>query len=158
MLVPTTQTPSTHTCYAPGMEGGRGQSSSFSLWIKKLWYIYTMEHDSAIKRNKFESVLVRWMNWEPVPEWNKSKREKQISYINTYIQNVEKWSWWTYLQGQEWCRHREETYGYSRGRRGWDEWREWHGNIYITIWKPGVLQPMGSQRVGHDWADWCKNT
>ena len=33
-------------------------------WIKKLWYIYTMEYYSAIKRNTFESVL-RWMNLEP---------------------------------------------------------------------------------------------
>ena len=31
-------------------------------WIKKLWYIYTMEYYSAIKRNAFESVLMRWMN------------------------------------------------------------------------------------------------
>ena len=28
-------------------------------WIRKLWYIYTMEHYSAIKRNAFESVLMR---------------------------------------------------------------------------------------------------
>ena len=33
-------------------------------WIKKLWYIYTMEYYSAIKRNGFESVLVRWMDLE----------------------------------------------------------------------------------------------
>ena len=33
-------------------------------WIKKLWYIYTMEYYSAIKRNTFESVLMRWMNLE----------------------------------------------------------------------------------------------
>ena len=31
-------------------------------WIKKLWYIYTMEYYPAIKRNAFESVLMRWMN------------------------------------------------------------------------------------------------
>ena len=31
-------------------------------WIKKLWYIYTTEYYSAIKRNTFESVLMRWMN------------------------------------------------------------------------------------------------
>ena len=31
-------------------------------WIKKLWYIYTMEYHSSIKRNAFKSVLIRWMN------------------------------------------------------------------------------------------------
>ena len=36
--------------------------------IKKLWYIYTMEYYSAIKRNAFESVLMRWMNIEPIAE------------------------------------------------------------------------------------------
>ena len=35
-------------------------------WIKKLWEIYTMEYHSAIKRNTFESVVMRWMNLEPV--------------------------------------------------------------------------------------------
>ena len=35
-------------------------------WIKKVRYIYTMEYYSAIKRNVFESVLVRWMNLEPI--------------------------------------------------------------------------------------------
>ena len=35
---------------------------SANEWIKKLWYIYTMEYYSAIKRNAFESVLMRWMN------------------------------------------------------------------------------------------------
>ena len=35
-------------------------------WIKELWEIYTMEYYSAIKRKPFESVLMRWMNLEPV--------------------------------------------------------------------------------------------
>ena len=30
-------------------------------WIRKLWYIYTIEYYSAIKKNTFESVLMRWM-------------------------------------------------------------------------------------------------
>ena len=34
--------------------------------MKKLWFIYTMEYYSAIKRNELESVLVRWMNLETV--------------------------------------------------------------------------------------------
>ena len=35
-------------------------------WIKKLWYIYTMKYYSAIKRNTFELVPIRWMNLEPI--------------------------------------------------------------------------------------------
>ena len=35
-------------------------------WIKKMWYIYTVEYYSAIKKNEFESVLVRQMNLESV--------------------------------------------------------------------------------------------
>ena len=35
-------------------------------WIKKLWYIYTMGYYWAIKRNAFESVLMRWMNPESI--------------------------------------------------------------------------------------------
>ena len=34
--------------------------------IRKLWYIYTMEYYTAIKRNTFESVLMRWMKLEPI--------------------------------------------------------------------------------------------
>lgn len=41
-----------------------------------MWYIYTKEYSSAIKRNEFESVLVRWMNLEPVIQRNKSERDK----------------------------------------------------------------------------------
>ena len=35
-------------------------------WIRKLWYIYTTEYYSAIKRNACESVLKRWTNLEPI--------------------------------------------------------------------------------------------
>ena len=37
-------------------------------WIRKLWYIYTMEYYSAIIKNAFESVLMRWMKLEPIIE------------------------------------------------------------------------------------------
>ena len=51
-------------------------------------YIYTMEYYSAIKKNTFESVLVRWMNLEPVIQSEVSEKEKnKLSYINTYIWN-----------------------------------------------------------------------
>ena len=35
-------------------------------WIKRLWYLYTMGYYLAIKSNTFESVLIRWMNLEPI--------------------------------------------------------------------------------------------
>ena len=37
-------------------------------WIRKLWYIYTMEYYSAIEKNTFESVLMKWMKLEPITE------------------------------------------------------------------------------------------
>ena len=45
-------------------------------WIKKLWYTYTMEYYSAIKRNAFESVLMRWMNLESIIQSEVSQKEK----------------------------------------------------------------------------------
>ena len=44
--------------------------------IRKLWYIYTMEYYSAIKKNTFESVLMRWMKLEPVIQSEVSQKEK----------------------------------------------------------------------------------
>ena len=60
-------------------------------WIKKLWYIYTMEYYSAIKTNAFESVLMRWMNLEPIIQSEVSQKEKEKkSYSNADIWNLEK--------------------------------------------------------------------
>ena len=44
-------------------------------WIKKLWYIYTMEYCSAIKRNAFKSVSVRWTKLEPIIQSEVSQKE-----------------------------------------------------------------------------------
>ena len=61
-------------------------------WIKKLRYIYTMEYYSVIKRNASESVLMKWMNLEPIIYSEaKLERGKQILYINTCIWNLERW-------------------------------------------------------------------
>ena len=54
---------------------------------------------SAIKRNTFESVLMRWMNLEPILQWSESERERYVSYSNIYIWNLERWYWRLYLQG-----------------------------------------------------------
>ena len=50
--------------------------SSADNWIRKLWYIYTMEYYSAIKKNAFESVLMRWRKLEPIIPSKVSQKEK----------------------------------------------------------------------------------
>ena len=57
-------------------------------WIKKLWYIYTMEYYSAIKWKAFESVLVRWMNLEPIIQSEVCQKEKDKYRILTYIHRI----------------------------------------------------------------------
>ena len=57
-------------------------------WLKKLGYIYTMEYYSAIKRNTFESVIMRWMNLEPIIQSEVSQKEKEKHCILTHIYRV----------------------------------------------------------------------
>ena len=53
--------------------------------IKKLWYIYTMKYYSAIKRKAFKSVLMRWMNLEPIIQSEVSQKEKDKYCILMHI-------------------------------------------------------------------------
>ena len=57
-------------------------------WIKKLWYIYTMEYYSAIKRNTSESVLMRWMYLEPIIQSEVSQKEKDKYHILMHIYGI----------------------------------------------------------------------
>ena len=49
-------------------------------WIKKLWCIYMLEYYSAIKRNTYKSVLMRWTNLEPIIQSEMSQRKTNIIY------------------------------------------------------------------------------
>ena len=57
-------------------------------WIKKLWYINTMEYYSAIKRYAIESVLMRWMNLEHIIQSEVSQKEKEKYCILTHIYGI----------------------------------------------------------------------
>ena len=59
-------------------------------WIRKLWYIYTMEYYSAIKKNTFESVLMRWMKLELIIRSEVSQKEKHQYRILTHIYGIQK--------------------------------------------------------------------
>ena len=57
-------------------------------WIKKLWNICAMEYYSAIKRNAFESVLIRWMNLESIIQSEVSQKDKDKYCILMHIYGI----------------------------------------------------------------------
>ena len=72
----------------------RSQTSSVLFFIflisksMKLWYIYTMEYYSAVKKNSFESVLMRWMKLEPIIQSEVSHKDKDQYSILTNIYGI----------------------------------------------------------------------
>ena len=63
---------------------------STGKWIKKLWYIYTMEYYSVLKKNAFESVLMRWMNLKPIIQSEVSQKEKNKYHILKHTYRIQK--------------------------------------------------------------------
>ena len=57
-------------------------------WIRKTWYIYTMEYYSAIKKNSFESVLMRWMKLEPIIQSEVTQKDKEHYSIPMHIYEI----------------------------------------------------------------------
>ena len=57
-------------------------------WIRKLWYIYAMEYYSAIKKNTFESLLMRWLKLEPILQSEVSQKEKHQYGILMHIYRI----------------------------------------------------------------------
>ena len=64
--------------------------TSVDEWIRKLLYLYTMEYYSAIKKNAFESVLMRWMKLynEPIIQSKVSQKEKHQYSILMHIYGI----------------------------------------------------------------------
>ena len=59
-------------------------------WIKKMWYIYTMEYYSAIKRNEIGSFVEMWMDLESVIQSEVSQKEKNRHCILMHICGIQK--------------------------------------------------------------------
>ena len=74
-----------HPWNFPGKSTGVG---CYFLLRKKLWYIYTMEYYSAIKRNTLESVLMRWMNLKPIIQSEVNQKEKDKYQILMHIYGI----------------------------------------------------------------------
>ena len=57
-------------------------------WIEKMWYIYTIEYYSAIKRNEIELFVVRWMDLQTVIPREVSQKEKNKYCMLTHIYEI----------------------------------------------------------------------
>ena len=102
---------------------------SAEKWIRRQWYIYTMEYYSAIKKNIFESVLMRWMKLEPIIQSEvsqKEKKEKQQHSILTHIYMEFRKMVTITLYSRKQKKHRciEQSFRLCGKRRGWDDLRE----------------------------------
>ena len=77
-------------------------------WIKKMWYIYTVDYDSAIKKQKCHLQQHGW-NWRLI--LIKSEKERQIPYGITYI--------WNLIYGTNEPMYRKETNSWTWRRDFW---------------------------------------
>ena len=102
-------------------------------WIRKLWYIYTMEYYSSIKKNSFESVLMRWTKLEPIIHSEVSQKDKDHDSILTHIYMELRKMVTITLYAKQKKRHRctEQTFGLCGRRRGWDVSREQYHVCYL---------------------------
>ena len=89
-------------------------------WIKKLQYIHTMEYYSATKRKIYESVLMRWMNLEPIIQIEVSQKEKDKYPILTHIYGIQKDGTKEFIcrAAMEEQTQRTDSWTWGEGRRG----------------------------------------
>ena len=100
-----------------------------------MWYIYTMEYYSAIKKNEIMPFAVAWMDLESVILNEVRQRRKNIIWCPLYVESKEKWCKWTYLENRKTHRLREWTYGCQQGKE-WEEGiiREFQTDMYIFLY------------------------
>ena len=95
-----------------------------------------MEYYSAIKKNSFESVLMRWMKLEPVLQSEVSQKEKHKYSILTHIYGI-------YKDGnnnpvyETAKRHWgiDQSFGLCGRGRGWEDLGDWHWNMYNIMYE-----------------------
>ena len=93
-------------------------------WIRKLWYIYIMEYYSVIKKNVFESVLMRWMKLEPIIQSEAGQKEKHKYCILIHMEFRKMVMTILYTIQQKRHRCKEQTFGLCGERQGWDDLRD----------------------------------
>ena len=88
-------------------------------WIRKMWYIYTMEYYSGIKKNKLMPFASTCLELETHTEWSKWESKRQMLYI-TYLESNIRHKWTFPQKRKSWT---GKTYLWLPRRRG----REWDG-------------------------------
>ena len=61
---------------------------STDKWIKKMWYIYTVEYYSAIRRNEIGSFIEMWMDLKTVIQSEGSQKEKNKYHMQTHTYGI----------------------------------------------------------------------
>ena len=79
---------SSQHCFIIARTWKQPRCPSADEWIRKLWYIYTMEYYAAIKKNSSESILMRWMKLEPIIQSEVSQKDKHQYSILTHIYGI----------------------------------------------------------------------
>ena len=80
-----------------------------------MWYICTMEYDSAIKKNEIVPFATTWMDLVIIILIEVSQRQM---YDITYMWNLKKWYKWTYLQNRNRLRETENKLMATKEERG----------------------------------------
>ena len=126
-------------------------------WIKKMWYIYTVEYYLAVERNKIGSFVEMWMDLESVIQSEVSQKEKNKYCILTHICGIQKNG-----TDEPICRAGIETWtcGHRGGKGGWDELRDQDQHTYTTMcktdsqWEHSIKHRKLSSVLCHDLDGW----
>ena len=118
-----------------------------------LWYIYTMEYYSAIKKNAFESVLMRWMKMEPIIQSDGEGNGTLLQY--SCLENpMGGGAWWAAVHGVVKSQTRLSDFTFTFRFHALEKEMATHSSV--LAWRipgteePGALPSMGSHSVGHD--------
>ena len=118
--------------------------------MRKLWYIYTVEYYSAIKKNAFESVLRRWIKLEPIIQSEVSQKEKHQYSILTHIYGIKK----DEMCARQQKRHRciEQSFGLCGRRRRWDDLRIALKHVFYHMWNRSPVQVRCMRQGAQGWS------
>ena len=127
------------------------------IWVRKLWYTYTMVYYSAIKKNTFESAVMRWMKLEPIIQSEvsqKEKKEKHQHSILTHIYMGFRKMVTITLYARQQKRHRctEQSFGLcgEKARVGWFE-RIALKHVYHHMWNRSPVQVRCMRQGAQGW-------